>query len=68
MPMSMSSNDSIMESWFCHLVIVSWSHGFIGFVVSMVSWFHVFRGFIGFVVLIVSWFHRFRGVNGFIVS
>ena len=52
----------------CHIMIVSWSHGFIGLVVSVVSYFHVFRGFIGLVVLIVSWFHRFRGVNGFIVS
>ena len=58
MPMSMSYNDSIMESWFhrlcqClyHIMIVSWSHGFNGFVVSM-----------------VSWFLRFRGVNGFMVS
>ena len=45
--------------------------GFIGLVVSIVSWFHRFRGvngFIGFVVSIVSWFHRFRGVNGFMVS
>ena len=53
--------------------------GFIGFVVSMVSWFHRFRGvngfmvswfhgFIGFVLSIVSWFHRFRGVYGFMVS
>ena len=42
-----------------------------GFVVSMVSWFHRFpgvNGFIGFVVSMVSWFHRFRGVNSFMVS
>ena len=75
MPMSMSYNESIMESWFHRLpgvngFIVScvswcqWLHGFIGFVVSMVSWFR----FIGFVVSMVSWFHRFRGVSGFMVS
>ena len=27
-----------------------WFHGFIGFVVSMVSWFHSFRGVNGFMV------------------
>ena len=52
---------------------------FIGFVVSIVSWFHRFRGvngfmvyrfgsFIGFVVSMFSWFHRFRGFTGFVVS
>ena len=56
MPMSMSYNESIMVSW------CQWFHGFIGFVVSRVSW---FRGVSGFMV---SWFPRFRGVNGFIVS
>ena len=34
----------------CHLMIVSWSHVFIGFVVSVVSWFHRFRGVNGFMV------------------
>ena len=34
----------------CHLMIVSWSHGFIGFVVSVVSWFHRFRGVNSFIV------------------
>ena len=34
----------------CHLVIVSWSHVFVGFVVSVVSWFHRFRGVYGFMV------------------
>ena len=29
---------------------VSLFYSFIGFVVSMVSWFHVFRGFYGFMV------------------
>ena len=48
-------------------------HGIIGFVLSMVSWFHRFlgvNGFMvsGFVVSKISWFHRFRGLNGFIVS
>ena len=71
-----------MVSWFNRFPAVNgfmvlylswcqWTHGFIGFVVSMNSWFYRFRGvkgFIGFVVSIVSWFHRFRGVNGFIVS
>ena len=67
-----------------HIMIVSWSHGFIGyamscndsiigFVVSMVLWFHWVRGFMvswfhSFIVSCVSWFHRFRGVNGFMVS
>ena len=54
--------------------IVSCFHrfrGFIGLVVSMVSWFYRIcgvNGFIGLVVSVVSWFHRFRGVNGFMVS
>ena len=54
-------------------------HGFLGFVVSMVLWFHRFCvvdgfmvscvfGFIGFVVSMLSWFHRFRGVKGHMVS
>ena len=54
-------------------------HGFIGFVVSVVLWFHSFFGvncfivscvllFIGFVVSMVSWFDRFRGVYGLVVS
>ena len=34
----------------CHLMIVSWSHVFVGFVVSVVSWFHRFRGVNGFMV------------------
>ena len=33
-----------------HLMIVSWSHVFIGFVVSVVSWFHRFRGVNSFIV------------------
>ena len=41
---------------------VSWSHGFIGFVVSIVSWFHRFPSVNGFMV------YRFPGVKGFIVS
>ena len=49
----------------CHIMIVSWSHGFMCFVVSMDTW---FRGVYGFIVSCVSWFHRFRGVNGFMVS
>ena len=51
-----------------HIMKVSWSHGFIGFVVSIVSSFHRFRGVSGFIVSCVSWFHRFRGVNSFMVS
>ena len=54
-------------------------YGFIGFVLSMVLWFHSFRGvggftvscvfgFIAFVVSMFSWFHRFRGVKGLMVS
>ena len=39
--MSLSFNDSILESWF---------HGFIGFAVSVVSWFHRFRGVNGVMV------------------
>ena len=47
--------------------------GFIGFVVSMVSWFHVFRGFIGVVVSMVSWYQVswcqwLHGFIGFVVS
>ena len=56
--------------------------GFIGFLVSMVSWFHRYRGIKGFMVLWCQWFrgvnsfivscvsgfHRFLGVNGFMVS
>ena len=34
----------------CHIMKVSWSHGFIGFLVSIVSWFHRFRGVNGFMV------------------
>ena len=34
----------------CHLMIVSWSHVFVGFVVSVVSWFHRFRGVNSFMV------------------
>ena len=43
-------------------------NGFIGFVVSIVSWFHRFLGVNGFIVSCVSWFHMFRGVNDFMVS
>ena len=35
---------SFMVSW------CQWSHGFIGFVVSVVLWFHRFRGVNGFMV------------------
>ena len=52
----------------CHIMIVSWSHGFMCFVVSMDTWFHRFRGFNGFIVSCVSWFHRFRGVKSFMIS
>jgi len=58
MSMSMSYNESIMESWFPRF------RGVNGFMVSEVSrcqWFH------GFVVSMVSWFHRFHGVDGFMV-
>ena len=34
----------------CHIMIVSWSHGFKGLMVSMVSWFHRFRGVNSFMV------------------
>ena len=62
MPMSMSYNESVMESWFHRFRGVNVFRGFIRFVVS------TFHGFIGFVVSIASWFHRFLGVKGFIVS
>ena len=62
MPMSMSYNESIMESWFHRLPGVN------GFIVLCVSWCQWLHGFIGFVVSMVSRFHRFRGVNGFMVS
>ena len=59
---------------------VSQFRGFIGFVVSKVSWLHTFRGFMGFVVsmvsqvlwvrgfmsFVVSWFHRFHGSHLFL--
>ena len=54
--MSMSYNESIIESWFHRF------RGVNGFIVSCVSWFHTFHG------VKVSWFHRFRGVNSFMVS
>ena len=44
MPMSMSYNDSIMESWFRR------SRGVSGFIVSCVSWFHRFSGVNSFMV------------------
>ena len=44
MPMSMSYNESIMESWFHRFPGVN------GFIVSCVSWFHRFRGVNGFMV------------------
>ena len=49
MPMSMSYNESVMESWFHRFRGVN---GFIvlRFMVSMVSWFHRFRGDNGFMV------------------
>ena len=62
MPMSMSYNESIMESWFHRFPGVN------GFIVSCVSWCQWLHGFIGFVVSMVLWFHTFRGVNGFMVS
>ena len=62
MPMSMSYNESIMESWFHRFPGVN------GFIVSCVSSFHRFRGVNGFIFSCVLWFHRFRGVNGFMVS
>ena len=34
----------------CHIMIVSWSHGFKGLMVSMVSWFHRFGGVNSFMV------------------
>ena len=43
----------------CHIMIVSWSHGFIGYAMSYND------SIIGFVVSIVLWFHRVHGVNGF---
>ena len=46
----------------CHIMITSWSHGFIGYAMSYND------SIIGFVVSIVLWFHRVRGVNGFMVS
>ena len=48
MPMSMSYNDSIMESWFHTFPGVN------GFMVSCVSWCQWIHGFIGFVVSMVS--------------
>ena len=52
--------------------------GFIGFMVSQVSWFQKvslnftgligFKGFTGFMVSQVSWFHRFHGFIAFINS
>ena len=44
MLMSMSYNDSIMESWFHR------SRGVSGFIVSCVSWFHRFSGVNSFMV------------------
>ena len=52
----------------CHVMIVSWSHGFIGyamsyndsiigFMVSMVSWVSGCQWFYGFIGFVVSWFH-----------
>ena len=37
------------------------SYGFIGFVVSRVSWFYRFRGVKGFMVSKVSWYQWFHG-------
>ena len=48
MLMSMSHNDSIMESWFHRFPGVN------GFMVSCVSWCQWIHGFIGFVVSMVS--------------
>ena len=62
MPMSMSSNDSIVKSWFHKFRGVS------GFIVSCVSWFHRFRGVNGFIVSWVSWCQWFHGFIGFLVS
>ena len=44
MPMSMSYDESIMESWFPRFPGVN------GFIVSCVSWFHRFRCLNGFMV------------------
>ena len=50
----------------CHIMIVSWSHGFIGYAMSCNDHrVHGVNGFIGFVVSMVLWFHR---VRGFMVS
>ena len=43
----------------CHIMIVSWRPGFIGYAMSYND------SIIGFVVSIVLWFHRVHGVNGF---
>ena len=50
--------------------MVSFFHvfGFIGFVVSRVSWFHRFRGVSDFVVSWGSWCQRFHGFIGLLVS
>ena len=58
---------AVKGSLFYRIRCVSGFHGFICFVVSMVSLFHVFRVLIGFVVSMVSWLHRLRGVKGFMV-
>ena len=42
-----------------HIMIVSWSHSFIGYAMSYND------SIIGFAVSIVLWFHRVHGVNGF---
>ena len=62
MPMSMSYNESIMESWFHR------PRGVSGFIVSCVSWFHRFSGVNRFMVSQVSWCQRFGGFMGFVVS
>ena len=41
----------------CHIMIVSWSHGFIGYAMSYND------SIIGFVVSIVLWFHKVHGVK-----
>lgn len=61
---------SSMVSWIHRFLafiglVVSWTGilGFMGFVVSWVSWFHKICGFMGLVVL-----HGFRRFKGFLVS
>ena len=45
-----------------------WFHGFIGFVVLMVSWFPIFRDVNGFMVSYISWRQWFHSFMCFVVS